>query len=68
MSTWATMIQDLRAAGLTLAQIGERVGLAIGSVGDIASGRTESPRGDAAILLHKLHAETCKRSTRERAA
>ena len=59
MSTWARRIRDLQAVGLKLSDIGERVGLATGSVGDIASGRSSSPRGEAAVKLHDLHRSLC---------
>lgn len=55
MSTWAQRIRELQEAGMTLAQIGEQTGLATSTIGDIANGRTASPRGDGALLLHSLH-------------
>lgn len=64
MPTWSSRIKELREAGLTLAQIGERTGLAPSSVSDIEQGRSESPRGDAAILLHELHKELCVPKTK----
>jgi len=48
---------------MTLAEIGNEIGLATSSVGDIANGRTESPRGDAAMRLYELHATRCKSMT-----
>lgn len=44
---------------MTLAQIGEEIGLATSSVGDLANGYSESPRGDAALKLHALHEAKC---------
>lgn len=44
---------------MTYAEIGEAVGLTTGAIGDLASGRTESPRGDAALALHQLHLDRC---------
>jgi len=40
---------------MTLAEIGERVGLAPSSVSDIEQERTAEPRGDAAVALYSLH-------------
>ena len=40
---------------MTLAEIGELVGLAASSVSDIEMGRTAEPRGDAALKLYELH-------------
>ncbi len=53
---------------MTLADIGNEIGLATSSVGDIANGRTESPRGDAAMRLYELHSERCKPTASEDAA
>jgi transcriptional regulator with XRE-family HTH domain len=58
MDTWASRIRDLQTAGLTLSDIAEKVGLSVSSIGDIATGRTESPRGDAALKLYELHKST----------
>ncbi|APG04932.1 hypothetical protein BJI69_14215 [Luteibacter rhizovicinus DSM 16549] len=55
MQTWATRISDLTSRGMTYAEIGERIGLAPSTVGDLASGRSKSPRGEAAIRLNDLH-------------
>lgn len=67
MTTWAERIEQLRAIGMTLAEIGEQVGLATSSVSDIEQGRTASPRGDAAMKLHELHRIRCERQARKSA-
>lgn len=59
MITWAERIRALQAAGLTLSAIGSEVGLATSTIGDLANGRSESPRGDAAIKLHALYERVC---------
>lgn len=59
MSTWSKRIRDLQAAGLKLSEIGEKIGMSTSGVGDIANDRTDSPRGDAALALDKLHREIC---------
>lgn len=41
---------------MTYAEIGEAAGVAGSTVGDLATGRSKSPRGDAALKLHHLHA------------
>ena len=58
MDTWASRIRDLQTEGLTLSDIADKVGLSTSSIGDIATGRTESPRGDAALKLYELHKST----------
>lgn len=70
MVTWASRIRDLQSIGMTFSEIGEQVGLATSSIGDLANGYTTSPRGDAAVKLHLLHVEKCARkgSARERRA
>lgn len=55
MSTWASRISDLTSRGMTYADIGDAIGLAPSTVGDLASGRSKSPRGDAAVKLSELH-------------
>jgi transcriptional regulator with XRE-family HTH domain len=62
MDTWASRIRDLQSKGGTLSAIAEKVGLSTSTIGDIATERTESPRGDAAIKLFKLHKSAPKRS------
>lgn len=58
-TTWASRISELRSTGMTLAEIGDLIGLAASSVSDIEQGRTSAPSGDAAIKLHSLHRERC---------
>lgn len=60
--TWRDRIRALQAAGMTLSEIGEAVGLATSSVSDIANGRSSSPRGDAAMRLYELHRNHCGES------
>lgn len=55
MKTWAEIISDLQQSGMTYAEIGEAAGTAGSTIGDLASGRSKSPRGNAAIKLHALH-------------
>jgi transcriptional regulator with XRE-family HTH domain len=59
MNKWATRIRQLQETGLTLAKIGEEIGLSTSSVSDIANGYSDSPRGDAALALDKLHRDIC---------
>jgi RIO-like serine/threonine protein kinase len=54
MNTWQSRVADLREH-MTLAEIGAAIGMTTGGVGDIASGRTKSPRGECALKLHALH-------------
>jgi transcriptional regulator with XRE-family HTH domain len=60
MVTWQSRVADLRKeANMTLAEIGKAIGMTTGGVGDIASGRTKSPRGEVAMSLHALHRKRC---------
>lgn len=59
MNTWAKRIRDLQDAGMTLADIGEKVDLATSTVSDIANERTKEPGGDAALKLDRLHRRKC---------
>ena len=49
---------------MTLAEIGEHIGLSTMAVCDLGNGHTKSPRGDAALKLHALHAERCARRSK----
>lgn len=60
MHTWASRISDLTSLGMTYADIGASIGLAPSTVGDLASGRSKSPRGEAAIRLNDLHNQRVK--------
>jgi len=59
MNKWAKRIRDLQKSGLTLAEIGEKIGMSTSGVSDIANLKNDSPRGDAALALDKLHREMC---------
>jgi transcriptional regulator with XRE-family HTH domain len=67
MVTWKQRIGVLRAAGMGLAEIGEKVGLSTSSVSDIARGVTKEPGGDAALKIDALYREK-SRSARRRSA
>ena len=53
--SWASIIGELQSAGMTYAQIGEAIGAAGSTVGDLATGRSQSPRAASAFALLKLH-------------
>lgn len=57
--TWAHRVQALRASGLRLREIAHAIGLAVSTVGDLANGRTGSPRGEAALKLDALYRARC---------
>lgn len=59
LNAWAKRIRDLQEAGMKLSEIAEKIGMSTSGVGDIANNRTDSPRGDAALALDKLHRATC---------
>lgn len=55
--SWAEVISDLQLKGMTYALIGEAVGCAASTIGDLASGRSQSPRAASAFALLKLHSD-----------
>lgn len=57
--SWADIIGELQSKGMTYAQIGEAIGSAGSTVGDLASGRSQSPRASSALALLRLHAARC---------
>lgn len=65
MTTWASRIEDLQEGdnGLTLAEIAEQIGVAASTVGDLKTGRSASPRGEAALKLDALHRLRCTNKT-----
>jgi len=53
---FASFISDLRRLGeMTLAEIGEEIGLSPSAVSDIEQGRTSEPTGTPAVRLYELH-------------
>jgi len=48
---------------MTYAQIGEEIGCAGSTVGDLASGRSQSPRASSALALLQLHGARCGGNT-----
>lgn len=61
-TTWSDRVKDLRATGMTLAVIGQHIGMGIAGVCDIEQRRTKEPCGMAAVRLHALHKRRCKRA------
>ena len=53
---------------MTLAEIGEEIGMATSSVSDIANGYTKEPGGNAALKLHQLHLERCSTKSARKTA
>lgn len=61
--SWADIIGELQSEGMTYAQIGEAIGSAGSTVGDLASGRSQSPRAASALALLRLHSARCSRDS-----
>lgn len=61
--SWAEVISDLQLKGMTYALIGEAVGCAASTIGDLASGRSQSPRAASAFALLKLHSDRVGQSS-----
>lgn len=57
---WQQRILELEQSGLSLKEIGEKVGLAKSTISEIKSGASRSPTGDAAVELYLLHKKRCK--------
>lgn len=56
-----TIIRQLRAKGLTQAEIGLRMGVAQSQVSDLMHGKIVEPKYHAGAELVALHAEVCGR-------
>ncbi len=57
ITPWSIRIRALQKAGFSLRDISDAIGLSRGAVGDLAVGRNEAPKGDAALALDALHRE-----------
>lgn len=55
MSIWTQRVKDLNGAGMTYAEIAVEIHLAPSTVGDLANGRYNTPRYEAAVALKDLH-------------
>lgn len=51
---WSSRIKKLERSGWTLTAIGSAVGLTVASVYDLKTGRTDEPKGYAAVRLYLL--------------
>lgn len=59
-TTWKECIAALEAAGWSLTELGRVISLSPQSLSDIKQGRSNSPRGMAAVRLHNLHVTGAK--------
>jgi transcriptional regulator with XRE-family HTH domain len=59
MNDWSARIKQLEEAGWSLTQIASDVGLSVSSISDLKNGRSDQPRGMAAVKLHALHERVC---------
>lgn len=60
---WQALIQELKAAGVTKAEIARTCGLSPTSLGELASGLVKEPRhgvGEAILLLHAKRVRVTK--------
>lgn len=59
MKTWRERITELEAAGWSLTQIAQEIGLSLPALSDVKQGRTQQPRANAAMKLDELHRRFC---------
>lgn len=57
MNTWADKIAALEASGWSLTELGRAIGLSPQALSDIKQGRTNEPRGMAAVRLHAMQGQ-----------
>jgi transcriptional regulator with XRE-family HTH domain len=54
MTDWAHRIQRLEAAGWSLTDLAQHLGVAVSTLSDIKNGRTLEPKGMSAVRLYQL--------------
>jgi transcriptional regulator with XRE-family HTH domain len=64
---WPELIQDLRAAPMTQAQIAVFVGVDQSTISDLARGRTSKPSFETADKLRALHKRVQRRKQKAEA-
>jgi len=55
MKPWSERIADLQRAGWSLTALASVIGCSPQALSDIKQGRSQEPRGMAAVRLHNLH-------------
>lgn len=58
---WPQIIKDINAAGLTYREIGETVGGALGTIGDLARGKSRDATYTLGASLLALHKRTARK-------
>jgi IS30 family transposase len=58
-TVWARKIGQLEKAGMSLVGISRAVGVSTSTISELKQGRTQQPRGNAALKLIELHERTC---------
>lgn len=53
--TWSERIAALESAGWSLTELAKTIGMSPQALSDIKQGRSNEPRGMAAVRLHSLH-------------
>lgn len=61
---WQLMLEELRAAGYTRAQVARETGMSPGAVSDLATGRTREPKAGNGWQIAALHKRVMRRQRR----
>jgi len=64
---WQNLISDLAQAGMTQAQIAQRVGVTQSLISELSTGKAAEPRYGLAMKLIRLHKSTKRRPSKQEA-
>jgi len=59
---WNKIVSEIKETGLTQAQIADEIGVAVGSLSELCSGKVSEPKWSRGDALLSLHAERVQKS------
>lgn len=58
---WNKLVEELKEAGMTQAEIAEQIGVATGTLSELCTGKVIEPRWSKGDALIALHADRCSK-------
>lgn len=56
---WNEIVADIKRTGMTQAEIADKIGVAVGTLSELCSGKVSEPKWSKGAALLALHAERC---------